>query len=110
MASIKDSTNQDLSGFSPVTPSPTPAAPPVTNSQPGPNPFLRCPLPVLYENNPDALRQFQVGGSVPANRLLTPLAPVANVGNITETNYFDGGSGGSGGGGSDSNFGANRGV
>jgi hypothetical protein len=106
MPSIKDSTNPDLSGYTPVAATPTPTPAPANTEQPGKNVYLRCPLPVLYENNPDALRQWP-NSQVPQSRLLTPLAPVANAGNISETNNVLVQGGGSGGGSSTVNISPN---
>lgn len=44
----------------------------------GPNPFLRCPLPLAFDGPPvDALRQFYRNGEIPQTRIITPnLHPV----------------------------------
>ena len=100
MASIKDSTGQDLSAYTPVTPTtPPPASAPSVNDAPLRNPFLRTPLPSLNPVSPDSLRQFFNGGRVPQSRIL-PLPSTVNSGSGTtyESAFIaGGGSGGSGG-------------
>jgi hypothetical protein len=97
--SIKESTNPDLSGYSPVVPTtPAPASAPTTDTQPSKNVFLRCALPTLWKSDPDALRQFP-NPTVPQQRIFTPITPTVS-GNVSETSYISGGVGGSGGGGS----------
>jgi len=41
----------------------------LSNTQPGSNPVLRCPLPQIT-SSPDSLRQFYVGGFIPQTRLI----------------------------------------
>jgi hypothetical protein len=62
------------SGYTPVE---APKHPPVVTSptitkRPTVSPFMRCPLPPVYSSNPDSLRQWDLGGVVPQNRILTP--------------------------------------
>lgn len=52
----------------PVT---TPVAnfPPETKQEPVGNGFTRCPLPPIWQSNPDSLRMFYKGGVIPQNRI-----------------------------------------
>ena len=36
------------------------------------NSFMRCPLPPIWQANPDSIRQFYVSGRVPQNRIFAP--------------------------------------
>jgi hypothetical protein len=46
---------------------------------------MRCPLPILGQATPDALRSFYLKGNVPQVRLLTPESVVINGGTSTTT-------------------------
>jgi hypothetical protein len=61
-----------MTGYSPVTPA-VPISGPFTSPifPPGPNPFLRCPLPPVVVT-PDSLRQFYRDGMIPQSRIITP--------------------------------------
>lgn len=71
MPSLSQAINTDRSGYVPVTASPQASLPPAADLQPTSNPMIRCPLPPIFEAQPDSLRQFYVGGQVPQTRLLS---------------------------------------
>ncbi len=79
MPSVKEATGQDLSGYTPVTPSPQASLPPTQNLQPVLNTVIRCPLPPVFQSNPDSLRQFYSGGAVPQFRIFGLILLVAAV-------------------------------
>jgi hypothetical protein len=85
MPSIKDATtSSNLAGYVPVTASPQASLPPVQGLEPTLNTMIRCPLPPIFQSNPDNLRQYYQGGKVPQNRLLSA---------VTTTISSSGGSG-----------------
>ena len=98
MADLASRTGVDLEGYTPVAPvsgSPTPAqgTSSPNNTQPGLNPFLRCPIPPVWQSSPDALRQFYNNQVVPQTRLfnnppnqvISTAAPAtSNVTNVTQ--------------------------
>jgi hypothetical protein len=78
MPSVNESVNaaQQLQGYEPISrstelQSQIPAAP-STDLAPGYNPYLRCPIPPIWQSAPDSLRQFYNGASVPQVRLFNP--------------------------------------
>jgi hypothetical protein len=99
MPDLASRTGVDLDGYTPIAPvsgSPVPAQ--GTSSpntvEPGLNPFLRCPIPPIWQSSPDSLRQFYQNNVVPQTRLFNPppnqnvsvaaAAPAAsNVTNVT---------------------------
>lgn len=81
MAALQDVVGLDLShmGYAPVqSPAGAAGAPPSVDQQPGFSPYMRCPLPPIWQASPDSLRQFYTSGVVPQTRLLTPTLNVAS--------------------------------
>jgi hypothetical protein len=121
MPSIADAIQsaENLSGYSPNAPASNgPGLPSVGSSnEPTRNNMMRTPMPTLWNDSSDSLRQFYIGGQVPQTRFMSPLvggstsAP-SSGGNIvagvssggvpsgSSSSSGSGGSGGSGGGGS----------
>lgn len=81
MASLRDATNSsNLAGYVPVTASPQASLPPVQGLEPTLNTMIRCPLPPIFQSNPDSLRQYYQGGKVPQNRLLSAVTATISSG------------------------------
>lgn len=86
MPPLRDTVGLDLSamGYEPVEPiSGAIGSPPSTNQQPGYSPFMRCPLPPIWQASPDSLRQFYTNGVVPQNRIFNPSVNAGNTGGST---------------------------
>lgn len=92
MATLKEATNVDLSGYEPVERiSAGLGLPQFPEGQPTKNPFLRCPMPPVAIT-PDSLRQYYTGGQIPQFRILTPANNNGNGGNSGGTAVIGGGS------------------
>jgi hypothetical protein len=72
MPSISDALKVGLEGYEPAMPK-TPSVSSTMDQQPVPvrNPFLRCPLPQIWQTNTDSLRQTFTT-VVPQRRLFIP--------------------------------------
>lgn len=55
-------------GYSPVE-TPTLRPSPITKLTPLASGLIRCPLPPIYQTNPDSVRQFDLGGKLPQIRI-----------------------------------------
>lgn len=85
-----------LHGYTPSTPNPQSSGlPPVeTQYSPQRNSMIRCPLPTLWNDSTDALRQFYMGGIVPQTRIMAPVQGVTNAGSSGgNAEVFQGGTG-----------------
>src|SRR5205823_587883 len=97
MPSLSDAINTDLTGYSPVEQASNPQVMlPSTDMQPGINTMIRCPLPPIFQAQPDSLRQFYQS-SVPQTRLLSPITSGSSGGGstgsaVTQTTVIAGGS------------------
>ena len=81
MPSLRDATNVDLdqAGYAPVaSPAGAAGAPPSVDQQPGFNPFMRCPLPPIWQASPDSLRQFYTNAIVPQTRIFNPTSTLVS--------------------------------
>jgi len=75
MPTLSERRGVDLKGYTPITAPSNPVPSLVTSSknvEPGLNPYLRCPLPPIWQSSPDSLRQFYHNGVVPQVRLFNP--------------------------------------
>jgi hypothetical protein len=73
LPALRETIGQDLSNYVPVDrPTSIPPAPPSKDLQPGYNPYIRCPLPPIWQTTPDSLRQFYQNNLVPQVRLFNP--------------------------------------
>jgi len=99
MPSIDSRLGVDTSIYKPVdsstlSPASATATSGATTSEPTLNPYLRCPIPPVWQSSPDSLRQFYQGNRVPQTRLFNPsnvvsqgsstLKPAQNVTNVTQ--------------------------
>lgn len=103
MPSINDTLvkNLDLSGYGEAaTPSDLPKPTFQQGLEPIRNSMIRCPLPPIWQANPDSLRQFYVGGKVPQVRFLSPLNPLNQSTSSTSSSTSSSGGGTPSGGGS----------
>lgn len=81
MANLRDATNStNLAGYVPATASPQASLPPAIGLEPTLNTMIRCPLPPIFQSNPDNLRQYYQGGKVPQNRLLSAVTATISSG------------------------------
>lgn len=83
MPPLSDAINFDRSGYVPVSASAPTNLPPPSGLEPILNSMIRCPLPPIFQAEPDSLRQFYQGGIIPQTRLLSAV-----------TNGINGGGGG----------------
>ena len=67
------------------------------SSEPTLNPFLRCPLPPVWQTTPDSLRQFFQGFRVPQTRLFNPQSNTNGGGTVTVNQFANSSSESSGG-------------
>lgn len=82
MPSLQDTVGQDLSAYKPVvTASPQASLPPTQDLAPTLNTVIRCPLPPIFQSNPDSLRQYFQGGTVPQFRIFGPATQTISTGN-----------------------------
>jgi hypothetical protein len=72
MPTLSESLGTDTSGYTPAETTSPGASSPSTNLQPGYSPYIRCPIPPIWQSSPDSLRFFYSGGSVPQTRLFNP--------------------------------------
>lgn len=100
MPSLSDALKVDTTGYTAVSPtaaSPTVTSPAASDLQPTYPTMMRCPLPPIFTAQPDSLRQFYLGNTVPQTRMLTN-SNQGNSGGGGTTNttvaVFSGGSGG----------------
>lgn len=70
MPSINDSQGVDTSNLTPSQGPSSPTPPIERRDEPGPNPYLRCPLPPIYADS-DVMRQFYNRG-IPQARVILP--------------------------------------
>lgn len=101
MPGLQDALNADLSGYVAADAAPKANLPtPNMDLQPGRSNMMRCPLPAIWQSNPDSLRSYYLKGQVPQTRLLSPvlLPPLTGNGGASTTNVsvISGGSGGGG--------------
>lgn len=72
MPSLSDTLRSDApAGYSPVSALDTPVLrpSPIVQLTPLANGLIRCPIPPIYQTNPDSVRQFDLGGKLPQIRI-----------------------------------------
>jgi hypothetical protein len=94
---------QQFKNQTPVSPMQPIGAPATDKSlEPIRSPFMRCPLPVLWNDSSDSNRALYMGAKVPQFRVFTPVTATPNnaLGEVGTTTTTGSGGGGSSGGGS----------
>lgn len=80
MPSLQDAISFDRSGYVAATAAPTSSLPSPVGLEPTLNTMIRCPLPPIFQAEPDSLRQFYQGGKIPQTRLLSAVTNGINGG------------------------------